>query len=56
VSIPSLCRSGVCGTCKTRLVSGEVRCTSDTLDADERADHYTLPCVAWAVGDCALEA
>ena len=56
VTIPSLCRSGVCGTCKTRLLSGEVQCTSDALDADERAEKYTLPCVAWPAGDCALEA
>src|SRR5512140_3058212 len=30
-SIPSFCRAGMCGTCRTRLVSGEVRCTGDGL-------------------------
>lgn len=54
--IPSLCRSGVCGTCRTRLVSGEVRCSSDALDDDDRADGYTLPCVAFAKTDCSLDA
>ena len=33
---PSLCRAGVCGTCRTRLVSGDVRCSSDALDAHDR--------------------
>jgi ferredoxin len=56
VRIPSLCRSGVCGTCRTKLVSGDVRCTSDALDEEDRANHYILPCVAWPSGDCALEA
>jgi ferredoxin-NADP reductase len=55
-AIPSLCRSGVCRTCRTRLVSGKVECTSDALDDDDRADGYTLPCVAWAKTDCSLDA
>ena len=33
VAIPSLCRAGVCGTCRTRVTSGDVRCQSTTLDA-----------------------
>jgi ferredoxin-NADP reductase len=56
VAIPSLCRSGACGTCKTRLVSGEVQFSSDAIDPDERAEGYILPCVAWPAGDCELEA
>jgi ferredoxin-NADP reductase len=54
--IPSLCRSGVCGTCRTRLISGDARCSSDALDAIDRAAGYVLPCVTWAHGDCRLEA
>jgi ferredoxin-NADP reductase len=54
--IPSLCRSGVCRTCRTRLVSGSVQCTSDALDDNDHADGYTLPCVAWARTDCSLDA
>ena len=54
--IPTLCRAGVCGTCRTRLVSGEVRCASDALDDRDRQAGFILPCVAWALGDCALEA
>jgi hypothetical protein len=55
-SIPTLCRSGVCGTCRTRLVSGDARCSSDALDHRDRQAGYVLPCVTWAQGDCALEA
>ena len=54
--IPTLCRAGVCGTCRTRLVSGDARCTSDALDARDRDAGFVLPCVTWARGDCALEA
>jgi ferredoxin len=54
--IPTLCRAGVCGTCRTRLVSGDARCTSDALDARDRDAGFVLPCVTWAHGDCALEA
>jgi ferredoxin-NADP reductase len=55
-AIPTLCRAGVCGTCRTRLLSGEVQCTSDALDDRDRKAGFVLPCVTWARGDCALEA
>jgi hypothetical protein len=55
-SIPTLCRAGVCGTCRTRLVSGDARCTSDALDRRDRQAGYILPCVTWAQGDCVMEA
>ena len=54
--IPSSCRAGVCMTCRTRLLEGEVDCSSDSLDDEDRAAGYILPCVAWAKGDCALDA
>ncbi len=56
VTIPSLCRSGVCGTCRTRVVAGDVRCSSDALDAADREGGYVLPCVTWVSGDCAVDA
>jgi ferredoxin-NADP reductase len=55
-AIPSVCRSGVCGTCRTRLLDGRARCTSEALASDERERGYVLPCVTWADGDCVLEA
>jgi ferredoxin-NADP reductase len=56
VEIPSACRAGVCGTCKARLIEGQVRCDSDLLEQDERDDGYILPCVAWPESDCVMEA
>ncbi len=56
VAIPSMCRSGTCGTCRTRVLSGEARCSSDVLDADDRDAGYVLPCVTWVAGDCAVDA
>jgi ferredoxin len=56
LDIPSLCRAGVCGTCRTRVVDGEVDCSSATLDAADREAGYVLACVASPRGDCAIEA
>jgi ferredoxin-NADP reductase len=56
VEIPSLCRAGVCGTCRTRVTSGDVQCRSTTLAEDETAAGYVLACVAHARTDCAIDA
>ncbi|MCU0305867.1 MAG: 2Fe-2S iron-sulfur cluster-binding protein [Thermoanaerobaculales bacterium] len=56
IDLPSACRAGVCGTCKARLVDGSVRCDSELLSDDERAEGYILPCVSWPESDCAMEA
>jgi ferredoxin-NADP reductase len=56
VDIPSLCRSGVCQSCRTRLKDGTADCRSEMLDADDRAAGFILPCVSWPTGDCVLEA
>ena len=43
--IPYSCRKGVCGTCKGRIVSGEVRAfAGDALSAAERAEGQVLFC------------
>jgi ferredoxin-NADP reductase len=55
-AIPCMCRAGVCGACRTKVVEGETECTSDALDEDDRANGYVLPCVTWAKSDCAIEA
>lgn len=54
--LPSLCRAGICGTCRTRVASGDVRCTAEALTTEDRDHGYVLPCVAWAAGECVLEA
>ena len=56
VRLPSACRAGVCGTCRSRIVDGQVRCESTLLDESERAQGYILPCVSWPTSDCAMEA
>lgn len=47
--IPSSCRSGTCGTCRIRLVSGEVEHRDLVLTAEER-DTAVMPCVSRAAG------
>lgn len=49
--IPNQCRAGVCQTCVTRLVTGEVAC-----DADDVEPGYVLPCVARAKSHVTLDA
>jgi NAD(P)H-flavin reductase/ferredoxin len=45
--IPYSCRKGVCGTCKGRVLSGEVRAfAGDALGAAERAEGQVLFCNA----------
>ena len=47
LEIPFSCRKGVCGTCKGRVVSGEVRAYSgDALGTAERAAGHVLFCNA----------
>ena len=56
VDIPSMCRAGACGTCRTRLVAGEAHCAPSCLRPNEREDGWILPCVTQPLGDCVLEA
>ena len=45
--VPSSCRSGTCGTCRLRLVAGEVDHRDLVLSADERTGAL-MPCVSRA--------
>ena len=56
VCIESLCRTGVCGTCRTRVVDGRVACESDSLAEADRQNGYVLACVSHVQGDCVIEA
>lgn len=50
------CRSGSCGDCKTRILSGEVVMScEDGLDAADKAKGYVLGCVATPKSDCVLD-
>jgi ferredoxin-NADP reductase len=55
VDIDSLCRSGVCGTCRTRVIEGDAECDSTILDDAERKDGYVLACVTHLRSDCVVE-
>jgi ferredoxin-NADP reductase/ferredoxin len=57
LSIPSACRAGVCGTCKTRKLSGDVSMDcEDGLDAADRSAGFILACTARPVGRVSVEA
>lgn len=55
LEIPSLCRAGVCGTCRTKVVEGDVACEGGILDQDDRAAGYVLACVASPRSHCVIE-
>ena len=57
VSLPRSCRNGTCRSCLCRIVSGSVRYTIEWpgLSREEKADGYTLPCVAVATSDLVLD-
>jgi len=57
VTIPFECRSGICGQCKTRLVSGKVVMeVQDALTAGDRARGIMLACQARAAQDLVVDA
>ncbi len=57
ISMESTCRVGVCGTCKVKLVSGEVFMESeDGLDEEDKSNQMILPCVATPQTDLVIEA
>jgi ferredoxin-NADP reductase/mono/diheme cytochrome c family protein len=57
VSIPYSCRQGQCGTCKTKLLAGNVRMDAEQgLDPDSKAQGFVLTCVGHADGAVKLDA
>jgi ferredoxin len=58
VRLPRSCRNGTCRACLCRRVSGAVHYKVEWpgLSAEEKAEGWTLPCVALAVGDVVIEA
>lgn len=55
VAVLSLCRAGVCGTCRVRVLQGEVDCASDALPASDAEQGFVLACVSTAKSDCMVE-
>jgi ferredoxin-NADP reductase len=56
VEITSSCRAGVCGTCVTCLLEGDVDSDADPPDPGDGPGVAVLPCVSRARGDCTLDA
>ncbi len=56
--LESSCRNGTCRSCLRRLASGQVvyRIDWPGLSAEEKADGYILPCVAYPVSDLVMAA
>lgn len=51
LDVPYSCQQGICGTCETRIVSGEVDHRDSILSDDERAANNVLMiCVSRAKG------
>ena len=56
VEIENSCRVGVCGTCKLKLISGEVSMsTDDGLTEEDKRNRYFLPCVAIPESDLVID-
>ena len=53
---PSSCRNGTCRTCIGQLASGQVGYNIEWpgLSAEEKAEGYVLPCVAFPCSDLVL--
>ena len=55
VPVNAACRAGVCGCCKTKVISGDYSVTSTmTLTEKEIADGYVLACSCQPQGDLVL--
>ncbi|MGE3176909.1 MAG: 2Fe-2S iron-sulfur cluster-binding protein [Vicinamibacterales bacterium] len=55
IEMPSLCRAGVCGTCRVRVTEGDVECESTTLDEADVSQGFVLACVAIARTNCTVQ-
>ncbi|MBT3319579.1 MAG: 2Fe-2S iron-sulfur cluster binding domain-containing protein [Clostridia bacterium] len=57
VAAPSKCRTGECGYCRSRLISGDVFIPEDT-DGRRAADKihgYIHPCASFPISDIVIE-
>ena len=45
IEIPTSCQSGLCGTCKTRYISGDVE-HGDCILSDAEHLEYLTPCIS----------
>jgi ferredoxin len=45
IEIPTSCQSGLCGTCKTRYISGDIE-HGDCILSDAEHQEYLTPCIS----------
>ena len=45
IEVPTSCQSGLCGTCKTRYISGDVE-HGDCILSDAEHQEFLTPCVS----------
>jgi ferredoxin len=45
IDIPTSCQSGLCGTCKTKYISGDVE-HGDCILSDDEHQEYLTPCIS----------
>jgi len=45
IEIPTSCQSGLCGTCKTRYISGDVE-HGDCILSDDEHQEYLTTCIS----------
>ena len=57
VELPYSCRNGTCRTCLCQMKQGSVcyRVEWPGVSAEEKADGWILPCVAYATADLVLD-
>ncbi|RYF42316.1 MAG: 2Fe-2S iron-sulfur cluster binding domain-containing protein [Comamonadaceae bacterium] len=57
IELPSSCRNGTCRTCVHKLVTGRVtyRIEWPGLLAEEKAEGWILPCVAYPESDLVID-
>ena len=57
IKAPSRCRSGECGWCRSKLVSGEVFCPAENEGRrhSDVVNGYIHPCSTFALSDVVLE-
>ena len=58
LALPSSCRNGTCRTCICQMTRGQVAYRIDWpgLSAEEKAEGFILPCVAYPLTDVVLDA
>ena len=45
IEVPTSCQSGLCGTCKTRYISGDVD-HGDCILSETEHEEYLTPCIS----------